>query len=95
MSVNITGLDKAAVLSALYNASHQQGMGFMHTRGGSSMSVEEARAELERTKHFDYLHGRVMKISLDTDDVDEWGYDRDLGQGRLAEVVSGLRQGSE
>jgi hypothetical protein len=81
MSIKIEGLDKAAVLAALYNASRQQGMGFMHARGASGMTIEEARKELEGTTYFDYLHGRVMKIDLSGDDMDEWLYDRDNGQG--------------
>lgn len=28
--ISIEGLDKAAVLAALYNASHPQGLGFVH-----------------------------------------------------------------
>jgi hypothetical protein len=42
MTISIRGIDKAEVLAALYNASRQQGMGFMHARGASSMTVEEA-----------------------------------------------------
>ena len=42
-------------------------------------------------KYFDYLDGRVMKISLNTDDVDPSLYDRDLGKGAFAEVVRKLR----
>ncbi len=43
--ISINGLDKAAVLAALYNASRPQGMGFMHY-DPKPMEVEEARTLL-------------------------------------------------
>ena len=33
LTVNIKGLDYAEVLAALFNASKQQGMGFLHAEG--------------------------------------------------------------
>jgi len=47
--IYINGLEKAAVLAALYNASKQQGMGFMDLMGAKPniMTVEEAREELK------------------------------------------------
>lgn len=90
--INIKGIDKARILAALYNASKQQGMGFLHTKGaaGKDMSTAEAQAEIDaRLAHggpaaaiyFDYLHGRVMKVDLTGDELDPWGYDRDNGAG--------------
>jgi len=46
--VDISKLNKAAVLAALYNGSKQQGMGFMHVRGGEGMTVEQAQAEIDK-----------------------------------------------
>lgn len=91
-NIDITGLSKAAILAALYNNSHQQGMGFLHARGASGMTVSEAADILATGQtYFDYLHGRVMKIDLSTDSVDSWGYDRDLGDGACAQVINTLR----
>lgn len=90
--MNIKGIDKAAVLAALYNASRQQGMGFMNQRGQQQMTIEDARKELERESYFDYLHGRVMKISLSGDDLDTRLYDRDNGQGAGERAISHLLQ---
>jgi len=42
--VDISGLDKAEVLAALYNGSHQQGAGFLHAAGRTDMTVEQARS---------------------------------------------------
>lgn len=89
--MNIAGLDKAAVLAALYNASKQQGMGFLHTRGAHDMSVAQAEEELEHTTYFDYLHGRVMKIDLKNDEVSTFGYDRDNGEGAAERAIAHLR----
>lgn len=91
-AVSIEGLSKPAVLAALYNASKQQGMGFMHARGATGMSVEQAAQELERGTYFDYLHGRVMKVDLKSDrEFDPWSYDRDNGRGAAASVIAELR----
>ena len=91
--ISIAGLDKAAVLAALYNNSRQQGMGFLHPRGASGMTVEEAREELKAGDYFDYLHGRVMKISLHGDDLHTGLYNRDNGQGAAERVINNLRTG--
>jgi hypothetical protein len=84
--ISIKGLDKAAVLAALYNASRVQGIGFLAARPGD-MTIDQARVELVSSSsihgfmYFDYLHGRVMKVDLSKDEFDEGLYDRDLGKG--------------
>jgi len=55
------------------------------------MTVEEARELLSQDTYFDYLKGRVMKVDLSGNELDPWGYDRDNGQGRAAEVIESLR----
>ena len=90
MSIDLKGLDKAAVLAALYNASQPQGRGFFAYKS-EPMSVEEAQKHLERTQDFDYLNGRVMKVDLSGDVLDEWLYDRDNGQGAAEAAISSLR----
>lgn len=89
--MNIQGLDKAEVLAALFNAPKQQGMGFLDTRGASGMTVEQAREVLEKTEHFDYLFGRVMKISLNKDEVATHLYDRDNGPGAAERAIEHLK----
>lgn len=88
--MNIKGLDKAEVLAALFNASHQQGMGFLDSRGGRDMTKERAAEILKITEDFDYLDGRVMKISLDRDEVETRLYDRDNGQGAAERAIAHL-----
>lgn len=94
--VNIEGLSKAAVLAALFNSSHQQGMGFMDSRGAKGMTEEDAQKELDLNPrlYFDYLRGRVMKVDLKSDvSFAPYLYDRDCGQGTAAaDAIERLRQ---
>ncbi len=93
-TIDISGLNKAAVLAALFNHSKQQGLGFLHTRGAHGMTEEQAAEELKQAPRasFDYLHGRVMKVSLDSDQLDPWLYDRDNGQGAAARAIASIRK---
>jgi hypothetical protein len=95
--VDISGIDKAELLAALYNGSQQQGMGFMQAAGARGMSVETAREIIAKHPepnrlYFDYLHGRVMKVGIGGDVLETWLYNRDLGQGAAERIVEGLRQ---
>ena len=78
--INIAGLDKAAVLAALYESARVQGMGVLQKRAGG-MSLDEARDLLKQDTYFDYVHGRVMKIDLSGDTLRTALYDRDNGHG--------------
>lgn len=90
--VDISGLDKAEVLYGLYNGSHCQGMSFMGAV--DHYTLDDARADYEASpdKYFDYLHGHVLKVHLDGDTFDSWGYDRDCGEGAAQVVIDGLRK---
>lgn len=86
--INIKGLDKAAVLAALYNASRPMGLGALQFTA-EDMTVAQAnmaivsRGNLPRAFHFswDYLKGRVMKVDLADDTFMPGLYDRDNGEG--------------
>lgn len=89
--IDIRGLNKADVLAALYNASRPQGMGFM-AYDPKPMTREEAENLLQLTPSFDYLKGRVMKLSLQRDDeFEEYLYDRDNGHGAAQRAIDTLR----
>ena len=88
--VSIKGFDKAKVLAALYNGARAQGAGFIHY-DPTPMGEVEARELLQGATYFDYLKGRVMKVDLSGDEIDPWGYDRDNGDGAVAEIVAALR----
>ena len=97
MRISLKGLNKAAVLAALYNNSRTIGMGVFQARSGD-MTLETAQELLggkdsgdycipQEKGYFDYLYGRVMKIDLSGDILSTWGYDRDLGEGAVLRVL--------
>ena len=90
--INIKGLSKARVLASLYNASHPQGMGFLHY-DPTPMTEEVAQliANDNGSWNFDYLKGRVMKVDLSKDEFDPWLYDRDNGFEAAQNVINTLR----
>jgi len=80
-TISLTGLDKADVLAALYNASKPLRAGFIDY-DKKPMTREEAQSILDcGDTYFDYLQGRVMKVDLSGDTLNPGGYDRDNGGG--------------
>lgn len=90
--IDIKGLNKGDVLSALYNASRPQGMGFLHY-SDTPMQREEAEQLLEQDDYFDYLKGRVMKVKIRGEELDERLFDRDNGHGAAEQAIAALRKG--
>lgn len=89
--IDVSDLDKAAVLAALYNASKPLGAGFMDY-DPTPMTAEEAHSLIEGgVNRFDYLKGRVMKVDLSSDQFDPWGYDRDNGEGAAQRAIEAFR----
>ncbi len=91
--VDISGLDKGAVLAALYNASRPLGMGFMQY-DPTPMTPEKGALLIQKQTAFDYLFGRVMKVDLVGDSFSPYSYDRDNGDGQAARVIQALREGT-
>lgn len=91
--VNIANLPKSEVLMALFNATHQQGLGFMDARGSRQMKREDAD-EIIATgiTYFDYLRGRVMKVEISKDAFDPFMFDRDNYDGAAQDAITGLRK---
>jgi len=86
-TINIKNMDKAEVLAKLYNSSKVQGMGAFHAKP-RKMTIAEAKHLLDAgTTHFDYLHGKIMKINLKGDTLVPWLYDRDNGEGAAARAL--------
>lgn len=86
--INIKGLDKGAVVAALYNNSKPLGLGILHY-DPKPMSPEEG--EMFANNYIDYLKGRVMKVDVTGDTLDTWGYDRDNGEGAAARAIDSIR----
>ena len=89
--IDISGLDKAKVLVALFNHSRQQGFGFIHIEGRHSLSEQEAAEYLKKSTYFDYLRGRVMKVELGKDSFSPGLYDRDNGPGAAKFAIDSIR----
>lgn len=89
--IDISGLDKAKVLVALFNGSKQQGLGFLGSRGTGSMTYEKAKEVLKTQESFDYLYGRVLKIDLSGEFIDPFLFDRDNGEGRAKKIIDTLK----
>jgi len=88
--ISIKGVSKAKVLAALYNRATCQGMGVFHFEP-QDMTEDEAQSLLdEGITYFDYLKGRVMKVSLKGDEFSEALYDRDNGEGAAYEAIRHL-----
>jgi hypothetical protein len=89
--IDITGLDKAEVLHALYQRAHYKGLGLYSAV--IKYSVKDARRDYEasESKYFDYLYGRVLKVDLSGDSFDSWLYDRDNGIHAAEEAINKLR----
>lgn len=85
MAINIRGLDKVKLVQALYGRAKSHGMGFLSFMPGGLTTT--AAALLVQQGFMDYVSGRVMKISVDGDFMDEGLYDRDNGYGAAQEAV--------
>ena len=89
--IDISRLNRADVLRTLYDNAKPQGMGFLHFTP-EPMTGEEAEKLVEEYEYFDYLHGRVMKVSLPQDavELDPRLYDRDNGEGAAQRALEPL-----
>jgi len=91
--MNIAGLNKADVIAVLYNAAKPQGFGFMQY-DPTPMTSEEAQ-QYVNSSYFDYLKGRVMKISVQEDEVDTRLYNRDNGPDAAEIAIEAFRNTSD
>lgn len=103
--IDITNLDKAEVLYALWHNSHSQGISFLglpQTKAGFTLDrvrelIKERGYNPEGENHpsclyFDYVDGHVIKCNLTGDGFDESLYDRDCGEGAAAKAIEYVRE---
>jgi len=102
--IDISNLDKAELLAALYNNASPLGMGMLHF-DPNQMTKEDAETIImegddlahmfpgasRRNYYFDYVKGRPLKIDISGDTMETALYDRDQGTGAGARVVAELR----
>jgi hypothetical protein len=91
--IDITGLNKAEVLAALYNKASTPGF----FSGKETMTLKKAEKILDSVEltrdgrvYFDYLNGRVLKVYLDRDLLRTALYDRDNGTGAAYAAIKHL-----
>ena len=90
-TVNITGLNKAALLAEFYNNAKPFGMGILHF-DPKPMTVEEAQQAIDNQGYyFDYFKGRCIKTDFEGDELRTWGYNRDYGEGAAERCVDAVR----
>jgi hypothetical protein len=92
--IDLSGLDKAAVFAALYNAAKPQGMGFLQYTP-EPMTVVEAADVLKQQTRFSYHEGRIMKIDLNGETLDSWRYNLENGTDAAEAVIASLRETGE
>jgi len=85
---NTHGLQASEVLCALYHRAQPVGYGMLQYKSGG-LSLEEAETLiLQHNGAFDYLFGRLMKVSISSSGgVDDWGFDRFYGQGACQNAI--------
>lgn len=92
MQIDISQMNKAKVLVALFNRATPLGLGFLHYNPADMTEMQAQTTLDEGQTYFDYVQGRVMKVNLGGDSLDPALYDRDNGKGaaRKALVEAGL-----
>jgi hypothetical protein len=86
--VDITGLDKVAVLRALWEPSRVASF----LAGLPCPPFHNAAARALVQDYIDYFQGRVIKMDLRGDAIDPRLYDRDNGAGAAERAVATLRR---
>ena len=106
--IDVSGIDPAVLLAALYNRSfvNPSGLGVLQEVPGD-MTLAEAQEYIggkveadysgnalmrNGSRYFDYLRGRVMKVEINGKALNPDMYDRDLGEGAAQRVVDALSQ---
>jgi hypothetical protein len=101
--LDVSEIDPIILFMILYNNSKQQGMGFLQISGVQDIDQDQAAQILKQQPpcpvHFrkktngfqprmlDYVNGRVMKCSINGEELDTWGYDRDNGEGAAQKSI--------
>lgn len=91
--IDISHLNKAAVLVALYNRARPAELGHLHLDLYKEITLEEAQTMLDDGKtYFDYLNGRYMKIDLSSDMLFTGLYNEHYGEDAAERIIRALGQ---
>jgi len=90
-SIDIVGLDKATILTRLWQNSKTAS--FFSNTGMSlpPLSLDALQAALQ-SGYVDYLCGRVIKTDFSGMDLSPYLYDRDNGAGSMERIIATLRR---
>jgi hypothetical protein len=88
--VNIAGIDKVALVQALYANAKCQGMGQLAYKSGPLPQKEAVT--LSEAAHLDYVKGRVMKCSVAGDTIRTDLYNRDNGPDAAERIIDTVRR---
>ena len=94
MSVDISGLDKVALLKVLWENSKPAAFFSSFDALNANCNpppFNEQNAKVAVTKDIDYFEGRCIKTDLSGNTADPRLYDRDYGSGKFAEIVQRMR----
>lgn len=92
--IDIRGIEKVALLAALYNAARPGASDVFNTRT-APMTGSEAQDIINRTKGplcFSHVKGRALMVNITGDALDAAKYDEKNGKNAAKEVVARLRQ---
>lgn len=92
MKVDISGIDKKALLQALYAQAEPKGYGWFHYIPDHILPDEEMESILAKGNRIDYLHGRAMKIYLTDNSIDTSIYNEYNGKNLAETIIASLRQ---
>ena len=91
-TIDIAGLDKAAILVALYAIAKPRGHGIEAFVAGD-LPYDEAKEILTAQKYVvDYLYGRALKIRFDTDILLTESFNEIYGPNAAEGVIENLRR---
>jgi hypothetical protein len=91
-TLDITHLDRAAILCALYDRATAGYFQQSHQAAPAKLPLEYAKRRLAAgLTHVDHLYGRTIRVNLEGDQLDATAYDAANGEGMAARAIAGLK----
>jgi hypothetical protein len=87
--IDIEGIDKISLLEELWNKSPVASFYTLNKILPPKFDKDKASKDVH--EYIDYFCGRVIKSNLSGNYVNPQGYDRDVGEGMFAKIVSELK----